>query len=116
MVMKIAVPCTRAGGNASSCVMNSRKGCRSRACMSANRRRPRRHVIMSVNTTTPTSKGSQPPSWILKILAPNSRMSITSSAPSSTIHSTRLPPVESRGNTANASTEVVSMVPVTAKP
>lgn len=73
-------------------------------------------VIISVNTTIATTSGSQPPSWILKTLAENSSTSNNSSRPSTTNHSMRLAPVVPRGSTANANTEVVSIVPVTAKP
>ncbi|MNI96241.1 hypothetical protein D3C73_1546480 [compost metagenome] len=84
--------------------------------MSDSRRRPRRHVIISVNTTMATSSGSQPPSWILNTLAENSSTSNSSKKPSTPNHSMRFTPVEPRGSTAKASTDVVSIVPVTANP
>ncbi len=96
--------------------MNSLSGWRSRCCISDSSRRPRRHVIISVNTTIATSSGSQPPSWILNTLAENSSTSNISSRPSARSHIIRFTPVLPRGSTANASTEVVSIVPVTAKP
>ena len=96
--------------------MNSLSGWRSRCCISDSRRRPRRQVIISVNTTIATTSGSQPPSWILNTLAENSSTSNSSRRPNATSHSIRLAPVLPRGSTAKASTEVVSMVPVTAKP
>ncbi|MNT61993.1 hypothetical protein D3C72_1996760 [compost metagenome] len=52
----------------------------------------------------------------MKTLAENSSTSNSSNKPSTVNHSMRLSPVLPRGSTANASTEVVSIVPVTAKP
>src|SRR5262245_46784625 len=77
--------------------------------------RPWRHVDITMNTTSPIANGNQPPLGIFSALEENSARSTSPSGTKAAATPHHRHP-QTRCATARASTVVITIVPVTAKP